>query len=518
MASLEKPKDPIYNNYTDTFGRIPYLQKGRWQYQSQGSILKERNGMEPMWIRNSFYLVEIILESILFTFFLFHRMEWKNPFARQGKATFGKQTAAWASMVWKSAFCCLSILSGAIVHINLGTKLSTAMLQALSFFLRMLLVSFCFKSTFFNKAFHICLLCLISLFADQASCIAENIYLSTFHSSMEYSLAQALNLATSETFWAIANHTRNTLLYLALEFLIMHLFLFALKDISRLSDKAYGFLVAATLAALLISTYFLSKIMTLNPGLLPLRYQIPFYTINILILILFLSILLLNKITERAFSENMELAEQLHIWEKNEERNKALLESAERLQKWKHDYKNHLIAMKGLAEDGAYGQLQEYILHQLESLPQTFPTVDTGQRVIDALLTNKIAAAQANGTDFQYSVLLPERLPLSDIELTGILGNLLDNAVEACQKIREGTPYVSFVIKPKREMLHIRVKNSSCGEYVYTQEGNLGSTKKDKAGHGKGLGNVGDIVEAHGGFWHVDAEGDYFEVGIYVPL
>lgn len=451
-------------------------------------------------ISNSFNLVEIILESILFTYFLSHSMEWKKPFSRQ-----------------RIMFCCLTILSGAIVHICLRPSLSIAMLQVLSFFFRMLLVSFFFQNTFFHKAFHICLLCFMSLFADQASCLAESLCLSLFHSPMGYSLALALGLAGNERSLGMVSHAQNTLLYLALEFLIMHLFLFALKDISKLSEKAYGFLIAATVAALLISTYFLSKIMALDPGLPP-RYQVPFYTINILILTLFLSILLLNKITERAFSENMELAEQLHVREKNEERNKALLQSAESLQKWKHDYKNHLIAMKGLLEDGAYGQLQAYILHQLESLPQTFPTVDTGHRVIDALLTNKMAAAQANGTAFAYSVILPEQLPLNDIELTGVLGNLLDNAVEACQKARDRDAYVTFVMKPKRGMLHIGVKNSSNGEYVYTAEGKLRSTKEDTAWHGKGLGNVGGIIEAHGGFWHVDAQKDYFEVGIYVPL
>ena len=480
-------------------------------------------------IRYMLSFPEIIIESILFTFFLSRRMEWKKPFAfhlpegkpslkRHGRSVPNSDSAMWDARAWKAAFCCLTILASSMVHIFLRGNLSTGTLQVLSFLVRMLLVSFFFRSTFSDKAFHICLLCFMGLFADQASCLAEHLYSSQGRHPLENWLYHACSFTDYALFCNITNSIRSTLFYLGFEYIVMCLFLFSLKDISRLSEKAYGLLVAVTAAALLVSTYFLGRILMLDAGMLPFRYQAQFYLISLLILTLFLSTLLLHQITGRAFSENMELAEQLHIREKNEARNQALLQSAESLQKWKHDYKNHLAAMQGLIEEGAYGQLEEYIQNQLESLPQAFPTVDTGHRVIDAVLTHKIALAQRAGISFQHSVILPEELPLNGPELTGILGNLLDNALEACQKAAGAEPFISFVMKPKRGMLHIGVRNRSPGEYRYSEDGKLETTKEDPEIHGKGLANVAGIVESHAGFCQIHAEKAYFDVGVYIPL
>ena len=461
---------------------------------------------------------EITIESILFTAFLFRRMDCRNPMDALVPSKRCRHTAAWDARAWKAMFCFLTILSGSIVHLFLEPRIHTAMLQALSFLLRMLLVSLFFQNTMFDKAFHICLLCFLSLFSGQAACLAEYFYSNVYLRPVEQWLSGVYPIQNPDFFWRASNTIRNTLFYLGSECLILLLFLFALRDISKLSEKAYGFLIAVTAAALFVSTYFLSRVLGLDPNLLPIRYQAQFYLINLLILILFLSILLLNQITGKAFSENMELAEELHLREKNEERNKALLQSAESLQRWKHDYKNHLIAMKGLLEDGAYRQLQEYILGQLESLPEAFPTVNTGHRVVDAILTNKIALAKNAGAAFRHSVLLPEQMPLNDIELTGVLGNLLDNAIEACQKIPGDGASISFAMKPKRGMLYIGVENSSLGEYLYRPDGALETTKEEKETHGKGLSNVEGIVEAHAGFCQVHAKQDSFEAVVYIPM
>ena len=92
-----------------------------------------------------------------------------------------------------------------------------------------------------------------------------------------------------------------------------------------------------------------------------------------------------------------------------------------------------------------------------------------------------------------YSVILPEHFPINDIEITGILGNLLDNSIEACTKIERKTdthPQINVFLKPQRSMYHIHVENSSSGNYRYKLNGQLDSTKTDQKNHGKGLTNV----------------------------
>lgn len=169
---------------------------------------------------------------------------------------------------------------------------------------------------------------------------------------------------------------------------------------------------------------------------------------------------------------------------KNEERNKSILQSAKNLHKWKHDYSNHLAVIHELLESKSYDQLSQYVTQQRECLPKTFPIVNTGHHIIDAILTDKYAIAQSEHISFMYSVVLPKRFPLNNIEVTGILGNLLDNSIEACINIEQNqdiSPQIEVVLKPQRSMFHIH-------------------------------------VEIHSGFCDITAEKDSFAVDVYIPL
>ena len=169
----------------------------------------------------------------------------------------------------------------------------------------------------------------------------------------------------------------------------------------------------------------------------------------------------------------------------------------------------------------SYHQLGQYVSKQRESLPQSFPIVSTGHPVIDAILTDKYAIAQSEGISFMYSVILPEHFPINDIEITGILGNLLDNSIEACTKIERKTnthPQIKVFLKPQRSMYHIHVENSSSGNYRYKLNGQLESTKTDQKNHGKGLTNVREIAERNSGFCNITAGKDSFTADVYIPL
>lgn len=436
--------------------------------------------------------LEIVLENIIFAFFLFRKLTPRNPKHRI------------------RAFLCFVFFSCLIVWIISNLQLGRTISPIIIFLIRLILVSYCFDDTFSNKAFHLCLTCFMSILADQ-------LYYSLIRIGEPF--LKQLSISLLYSYYSYRHSLLPTVIYLVLECFIMLIFLFVLKNFSQMFRKAFVFWVIITALALLTSTSLLSGILNLNPRVLPSPYELLFNNISILILVLFLSTLLLNQITNKVFTENMQLAEQLHIREKHEEQNKALMESSKSLHKWKHDYTNHLVAMKGLVENQAYDKLLQYLDNQLEALPMTFPTIETGHQIIDAILTNKYSVAQLNNIAFRYSVILPKHIPLNDIELTGILGNLLDNALDACNdKQLTAAPYIEFSMKPKRSMLNIRIKNSSSGNYVYNKEGKLETTKEEKEIHGKGISNIISITETHSGFYQFHAEPDYFSVNICIPL
>lgn len=436
------------------------------------------------------YLWEIFInfiENTIVAYLLFHRLTLRN--SKYCIGTFISFVLFSSILI---SFCNL-------YQINITTT------HLVTFLFQMIFVSIFFKDTMSEKTFTCCLPSFMSIFADQ---IPFTIVL----------IISTGNLASLD--FLGSNRIISTLSYLFINFIFMIIFLHILNDTSSLPKNLNIFLVITTVIALIVSTFFLNIIVEVDNVSLPMKYRIQLNSISIFILIIFLAMLFLVQIISKTYQENIKLVEQIHMHEKNEERNKTVLQSAKSLHKWKHDYSNHLAVIYELLETKSYEQLSQYVTQQRESLPKTFPIINTGHRIIDAILTDKYAVAQSENISFMYSVVLPEHLPVNDIEITGILGNLLDNSIEACINIerRQEPPHIKVFLKPQRSMFRIHVENSSSGNYLYKLNGQLESTKADAEYHGRGLMNVREIAETHSGFCNITAMTHSFTVDVYIPL
>lgn len=438
------------------------------------------------------YLWEIfvnLIENTIIAFLLFHRLTLRNSKHYIGTLI--------------GFVCAMCIL---VSFFNLY-QISTTATQLVLFLSRMAFISLFFRNTLSEKTFACCLPSFMSIFADQIT----------------YTIALVFSASNPTSFDFLGGHRiLSTLLYLFFMFIFMLVFLRVFNDISALPEKLFIFFVITTVIALFVSTFFLNIIVEIDTDLLPMNYRIQLNSISIFILLVFLAMLFLVQITSTTFQENIKLAEQLHRHEKTEERNKAVLQSTKNLHKWKHDYANHLAVIDELIETKSYDRLRQYVNHQRESLPQTFPIINTEHPIVDAILTGKYAVARSEHISFAHTVVLPRHFPVSDIEITGILGNLLDNSIEACKNIiqQQETPnlYIQVILKTQRNMLHIRVKNSSSGNYRYNSDGQLQTTKSPPALHGNGLANVKEIAEANSGFCNITAGTNCFTVDVYIPL
>ena len=401
-------------------------------------------------------------------------------------------------------FICFVILSSILVSLCNFANIGTTSTQFLNFFFRLIFICIVFQNTLSEKVFISCLPSFMSMFAEQVTYTIALIVSTDNLSSFDY-------LGNNRIF--------STLIYLLSECVFVFISMFIIKDISFLPGKLYVCLVISTILALLVSTFFLNIIVEIDTPSLPLKYRIQLNSISIFTICIFLTVLYLVQIIGRTFQKNAKLTEKIHIREKIEEHNQAILQSVETLHKWKHDYTNHLIAIQGLIEKKEYQQLSHYISEQRENLPDFFTTINTGHSVIDAILTSKFTIAQMNNIIFHYSVILPTNLPLSDVEITGILGNMIDNALEACMNTESTlSPYIEITIKPIRCMLQFKVENSSNGDYKFDADGHLCSTKEDHRLHGNGLSTIADIVHNHSGFFDISAKPDTFSITIYLPL
>lgn len=180
---------------------------------------------------------------------------------------------------------------------------------------------------------------------------------------------------------------------------------------------------------------------------------------------------------------------------------------------YKHDFHHHLQALKGQLEAGEVERAIAYITELDRSLQSVDTLLKTGNVTVDAILSAKLAQARADGIAVTVDVNLPDRLTFSDLELSIVIGNLLDNAIEACALAR-GERFIRLFIALKGSMLYFSMLNSAAEKQI--KRGSLFRTRK--AGlHGFGLKRAQSIIEEHGGWIKYNSEDGAFTTEFLVP-
>lgn len=182
-----------------------------------------------------------------------------------------------------------------------------------------------------------------------------------------------------------------------------------------------------------------------------------------------------------------------------------------------HDMKHHLLALRGMAEDG--GRVERYLEELLPRFERYERQVSTGAPTVDTLLSEKIHLAAADGISFHVYLDLSPLKGVEPADLVSIFGNAVDNAVEAVR-----------VLPPDQERL-IRIK-STCAAGVLTlrfsnpfagrrmpENGTLSTGKEDKALHGIGLGSIQKAARRCGGAAgiQIDNERGWFDLTVVLP-
>lgn len=182
---------------------------------------------------------------------------------------------------------------------------------------------------------------------------------------------------------------------------------------------------------------------------------------------------------------------------------------------WRHDYHNHMqslkayLAMDDISEARAYLDKLETDLDDINLL------FDTGNIGVDAILNSKISLAIHNGIPVDYKATVPKETTVTDIDLCVVIGNLIDNAVESCEKVPKEQQFIRLYIGQFKEQLYISVSNATNEtvrkldeEYITHKRGN----------HGHGLKRINLIVEKYDGFINRKNEAGVFVTEIMLPL
>lgn len=186
---------------------------------------------------------------------------------------------------------------------------------------------------------------------------------------------------------------------------------------------------------------------------------------------------------------------------------------------WRHDYHNHIQTMKAYLAMGQIEELDAYLNELDQDLTVIDTVVKTGNVMIDAILNSKISLAKRRGIAVDAKAIVPKELgtSISEVDLSLIIGNLMDNAMEACMRVDDpGQRFIRVYIDIMKGELYIYVMNATSG--TLKRIGKIYETLKDSRHHGFGLMRIDKVVErCHGYLERADEEG-VFATEVLLPL
>jgi len=192
---------------------------------------------------------------------------------------------------------------------------------------------------------------------------------------------------------------------------------------------------------------------------------------------------------------------------------------------WRHDYRNHIQVMKVYLDDGETEKLGKYLDDLKLDLNSVDTVVKTGNTMIDAILNSKLSLAYKRDIDVSVKAVVPKDVGIPDIDLCVIIGNLLDNAMEACAKTDTDTrPWMRIFIGVFKGQLYVSVSNSMSGDIQRTRKSEekspamYATTKTGGAEHGYGLIRIDDIAARHNGYVNRQHEDGVFATEVLLPL
>lgn len=172
--------------------------------------------------------------------------------------------------------------------------------------------------------------------------------------------------------------------------------------------------------------------------------------------------------------------------------------------KLRHDFKNHLLAIDALIKAGEYDRLQDYSNHLSESLFQYEPHIYCGHLLIDSILNTKEQVMKDNHITIKHCIdPMPEYLHIRDIDLCALLGNLIDNAIEACLHIENPSlRYINISLQHSDNAFILQIENSS-NKSERTASDRWSMSWKQKERKGIGLPICRQITEQYNGSFSI---------------
>lgn len=181
--------------------------------------------------------------------------------------------------------------------------------------------------------------------------------------------------------------------------------------------------------------------------------------------------------------------------------------------KTKHDLKHKMMNVLDLLKNKKYDQLEKYIedivdLKMLENITVS----NTDNTLVDALINYKYETAKKSGVKLTVNMEIPFNLPFDNADLCVILGNALDNAIEASEKVPKEKAFINLMMRYAEDNLVIVVENYYEGKNDMNKDGKLITSKKDHFNHGIGLTSIQNSLAKYNGQMNIEENNSVFKL------
>ena len=218
-------------------------------------------------------------------------------------------------------------------------------------------------------------------------------------------------------------------------------------------------------------------------------------------------------------SENLELKRRTSVYEKEflllDQHIKEKENVMQEFRRRRHDLKHQMSGLLRLLEQKQYGLLESSLkeLAELQGL-EGFTIANTDNSIVNTLVNYKYETAKSQGIDFRVHLDIPDRLPFADGDLCVVLGNALDNAIEANLRGTVRNPYVNLKMSYDGDVLIIIIENAFDGKIKEGKKGERLTRKPDCDNHGIGISSMKSVVKKYYGFYDVKINDNIYKLNL----
>lgn len=190
---------------------------------------------------------------------------------------------------------------------------------------------------------------------------------------------------------------------------------------------------------------------------------------------------------------------------------KMLEEQYSQSERLRHDLNNHIIALLGLLENKEYENMENYLKNMQGSDNWGMGEEITGNRVVDILLYQKRKMAEKENMIWECDVQIPKKCCINEFDLCVLFGNILDNALEACERLQHNESHCN-------QRQFIKIQAGVVKKCFLLEVKNSADMADEHKEHGIGLLNVSDVVHKYNGAMNIEVQNGIFVISILAPL